>query len=51
MSTAYHPQTDGQLERAIQILKDMLRLYILDFKGNWIKHLPLVEFLITIVFR
>jgi hypothetical protein len=44
MSTAYHPQNDGQSERTIQILEDMLRLCVLDFKGNWIKHLPLVEF-------
>jgi hypothetical protein len=44
ISTAYHPQTDGQSERTIQILEDMLRLCILDFKGKWIKYLPLVEF-------
>jgi hypothetical protein len=43
-STAYHPQTDGQSERTIRILEDMLRLCVLDFKGNWIKFLPLVEF-------
>ncbi|GJV85790.1 putative reverse transcriptase domain-containing protein [Tanacetum coccineum] len=33
MSTAYHPQTDGQSERTIQILKDMLRACAIDF-GN-----------------
>jgi hypothetical protein len=44
ISTAYHPQTDGQSERTIQILEDMLRLCVLDFKGKWIKYLPLVEF-------
>jgi hypothetical protein len=43
-STTYHPQTDGQSERTIQILEDMLRLCVLDFKGNWINFLPLVEF-------
>jgi len=43
-STAYHPQTDGQSERTIQTLKDMLRLYVLDFKESWIRYLPLVEF-------
>jgi hypothetical protein len=43
-STAYHPQTDGQSERTIRILEDMLRLCVLDFKGNWINFLPLVEF-------
>jgi len=43
-SSAYHPQTDGQSERTIQILEDMLRLCVLDFKGNWIQFLPLIEF-------
>ena len=44
MSTAFHPQTDGQLERTIQILKDMLRACVLYLKGSWEEHLPLVEF-------
>lgn len=44
LSTAYHPQTDGQTERTIQTLEDMLRACVLDFKGNWDEHLPLVEF-------
>ncbi|GJU68766.1 putative reverse transcriptase domain-containing protein [Tanacetum coccineum] len=44
MSTAYHPQTDGQSEHAIQTLEDMLRAYVLDFGGSWDVHLPLVEF-------
>nr|GFB96602.1 putative reverse transcriptase domain, ribonuclease H-like domain, aspartic peptidase domain protein [Tanacetum cinerariifolium] len=44
MSTAYHPQTDGQSERTIQTLKDMLRAYVLDFGGSWDVHLLLVEF-------
>ena len=43
-STAFHPQTDGQSERVIQILEDMLRACILDFSGNWKKHLHLAEF-------
>jgi hypothetical protein len=43
-STAYHPQTDGQSERTIQTLEDMLRLCVLDFKGSWIRYFPLVEF-------
>ncbi|GJU94728.1 putative reverse transcriptase domain-containing protein [Tanacetum coccineum] len=33
MSTAYHPQTDGQSERTTQTLKDMLRACVIDF-GN-----------------
>lgn len=44
LSTAYHPQTDGQSERTIQTLEDMLRACALDFGGNWDSHLPLVEF-------
>jgi len=44
MSTAYHPQTDGQSERTIQTIEDMLRVCAIDFKGNWDEHLPLVEF-------
>ena len=44
MSTAYHPQTDGQSERTIQTLEDMLRVCVVDFKGNWDDYLPLIEF-------
>ncbi|GJT14629.1 putative reverse transcriptase domain-containing protein [Tanacetum coccineum] len=44
MSTAYHPQTNGQSERTIQNLEDMLRAYVIDFGNGWVKHLPLVEF-------
>ncbi|GJX29118.1 putative reverse transcriptase domain-containing protein [Tanacetum coccineum] len=41
MSTAYHPQTDGQSDRTIQTLEDMLRACVLDFEKGWDKHLPL----------
>nr|GEZ32112.1 putative reverse transcriptase domain-containing protein [Tanacetum cinerariifolium] len=44
MSTAYHPETDGQSERTIQTLEDMLRACMIDFGKGWMKHLPLVEF-------
>nr|GEX15354.1 putative reverse transcriptase domain-containing protein [Tanacetum cinerariifolium] len=44
MSTAYHPETDGQSKRTIQTLKDMLRAYEIDFGKGWVKHLPSVKF-------
>ncbi|XP_019228487.1 PREDICTED: uncharacterized protein LOC109209634, partial [Nicotiana attenuata] len=44
LSTAFHPQTDGQSERTVQILEDMLRACVIDFGGQWDQFLPLVEF-------
>ena len=44
MSTSFHPQTDGQSKRTIQVLEHMLRACVLDHKGSWEEHLPLVEF-------
>ncbi|GKD54316.1 putative reverse transcriptase domain-containing protein [Tanacetum coccineum] len=44
MSTAYQPQIDGQSERTIQTLEDMLRAYVIDFEKGWDRHLPLIEF-------
>lgn len=44
LSTAYHPQTDGQTERTIQTLEDMLRACVIDFSGSWDTYLPLIEF-------
>ncbi|GKV10897.1 hypothetical protein SLEP1_g22202 [Rubroshorea leprosula] len=43
-STAFHPQTDGQYEKTIQILEDMLRACVLDWKGSWDQHLSMAEF-------
>ncbi|GKE91069.1 putative reverse transcriptase domain-containing protein, partial [Tanacetum coccineum] len=43
MSTAYHPQTDGQSERNIQTLEDMLRACVIDFGSSWDRHLPLIN--------
>nr|GEZ14384.1 putative reverse transcriptase domain-containing protein [Tanacetum cinerariifolium] len=44
MSTAYHPQTNGQSERTIQTLKDMLRACVMGLRESWDVHLLLVEF-------
>nr|GEW93425.1 putative reverse transcriptase domain-containing protein [Tanacetum cinerariifolium] len=44
MSTAYHLETDGQSERTIQTLEDMLHACAIDFGKGWVNHFPLVEF-------
>ncbi|GJS84627.1 putative reverse transcriptase domain-containing protein [Tanacetum coccineum] len=44
MSTAYHPETNGQSKRTIQTLEDMLCACVIDFGNGWVKHLPLVKF-------
>nr|GEU95878.1 reverse transcriptase domain-containing protein [Tanacetum cinerariifolium] len=44
LSTAYHPETDGQSKRTIQTLEDMLWACVIDFRSSRDKHLPLVEF-------
>ena len=43
-STAFYPQTDGQSERTIQVLEDMLRACVLEFEGSWDQHLSMLEF-------
>jgi transposase InsO family protein len=43
-SSAYHPRTDGQIERVYQILKDMLRARALKDNQSWDKYLPYAEF-------
>ena len=48
LSTIFYPQTDGQAERTIQTLEDMFRACVIDFKGIWDDHLPLIEFAIII---
>ena len=44
LSTSNHPQTDGQTERIIQTLEDMLRGCTMDFQGSWDEQLDLIEF-------
>nr|XP_027186625.1 uncharacterized protein LOC113784598 [Cicer arietinum] len=44
MSSAYHPQTDGQTERTNQSLEDLLRACVLEQNGSWDSFLPLIEF-------
>ncbi|GJY51666.1 putative reverse transcriptase domain-containing protein [Tanacetum coccineum] len=43
MSMTYHPETDGQSERTIQTLEDMLRACVIEFGKGWERYLPLVE--------
>ncbi|WMV49853.1 hypothetical protein MTR67_043238 [Solanum verrucosum] len=44
LSSAFHSQIDGKMERTIKTLEDMLRACVIDFKGNWDDHFPLIEF-------
>ena len=44
LCSIYHPQTDGQTERTIQSLEDLLRACVLEQKGGWESFLPLIEF-------
>ncbi|GKC45853.1 putative reverse transcriptase domain-containing protein [Tanacetum coccineum] len=44
MSTLTTSKQDGQSERTIQTLEDMLRAYVIDFRSSWDRYLPLVEF-------
>jgi hypothetical protein len=43
MSTAFHPQTDGQTERTNQTLEQYLRAYVNYEQDNWIELLPLAQ--------
>nr|KYP61968.1 Transposon Ty3-I Gag-Pol polyprotein [Cajanus cajan] len=44
LSFAYHPQTDGQSERTIKSLEDLLKACVLEDSGSWDQYLPLIEF-------
>ena len=43
-STTFHPQTNGQSERLIQLLEDMLRGCVMEFIGSWDRYILLIEF-------
>jgi hypothetical protein len=43
-STAYHPQTDRQMERVNQELEQYLRVFVSEQQDNWTELLPLAEF-------
>ena len=43
-STAYHPQTNGQIERVNQVLEDMVRMYVMEKPTKWEYYLHLVDF-------
>ena len=44
MSTAFHPQSDGQSERSFRTLQQMLRAFVSPRQDDWAEHLPLLEF-------
>ena len=43
-STTFHPQIDGQSERLIQVVEDMLRGCVMELSGSWDRYIPLMEF-------
>ena len=47
LSTAYHPQTDGQTERMNRLLEETLRHYVSPTQTDWDTHLPLIEFAVN----
>ena len=51
LSSTYHPQNDGQTERTIKLLKDLLRACVLEQKWSWESFLSLIEFTYNISFH
>ncbi|KAJ9509743.1 hypothetical protein QJQ45_011389 [Haematococcus lacustris] len=47
LSSAYHPETDGQTERVNRVIEEMLRHFIRPDQRDWAEYLPLVEFAIN----
>jgi len=44
LSTTYHPESDGKMERTNRIIEDMLRMYVMDHPSKWEDYIHLVEF-------
>ena len=44
LSSAFHPQTDGQTDFVNYVMEDMLRAWVIAFESSWETHLPLIEF-------
>lgn len=51
MSTAFHPQTDGQTERVNRVLEEYLRSYVGPLQDDWDSFLPMAEFAINDSFQ
>ena len=44
LSTAYHPQTDGETERVNQEVETYLRIFCGNSPSDWAEHIPMAEF-------
>ena len=44
LSTTFYLQIDGQVERTIQTLEDMLWACVIDYGGSWVDHFHIIEF-------
>ena len=51
LSKAFYPQMEGQLERTIQTLHDMLRACVMNFEAGWNGFLSLVEFVCSNIYQ
>lgn len=51
LSTSYHPQIDGHIKMLNQVLDDMLKACMVNFKGSWEVHLWLMELCYNNIFQ